>query len=103
MFERMNVYLNPRKPMFPTYTYTAMECCDSNFEVKYIFLLINMQFGYTYFMFVNQHASPDICLSLESVKNEYIVRQKNEGLLCYTSVKARYKHQNDMSLEHIRI
>ena len=62
-----------------------------------------MQFGYTYFMFVNQHASPDISLSLDSVKNEYIVRQKNKGLLCYTSVKARYKHQNDMSLEHIRI
>jgi len=28
---------------------------------------------------------------------EFIIWPRNEGLLCYTSVKARYKHQNKLS------
>jgi len=36
-------------------------------------------------------------------KIKFIIKQRNEGLICYTSVKARYKHQNNVTLLHTQI
>jgi len=36
-------------------------------------------------------------------KLEFIIWQRNESLLCYTSFKARYSHKQEWSFIHTRI